>query len=413
MSDDLELSPATATGGGIIAADELTFGTATGRLVQRVKLGFGTDGAYTETATGSPYPVRIESTRFAVDSAAGGSDTGLVLLAVRDDTPGEITATDGDYAQLRTATDGSLRVTQNGTLDIAAATGSISVIQSTAADLNMTAATTGVFDVQQMSSATSPVSVGTYTATGIVNIVNASTATIPVSIGSTVNIAAATGSIEVIQATAANLNVTVSTANTFDVSAATTATQAVAVQNTATVAVSGTVNIAAATGSISVIQGTAANLNVTVATTATQAVSVQNTATVAISGAVEVFQATATALHAVMHPLGLRDTSNWVYNSVTATGVATFATGAGTNNFNDLVAIYLSNSATTQQTARIRSSSTATVFTMTLAPDGGGFIWQPIKPLPQAVANTGWDIQIENAIATPGITVTALFEQTT
>ena len=137
------------------------------------------------------------------------------------------------------------------------------------------------------------------------------------------------------------------------------------------------------------------------------------TVPVSIAGGVEVNQATATALHAVMHPLGLRDTSNWVYNSVTATGVATFATGAGTNNFNDLVAIYLSNSATTQQTARIRSSSTATVFTMTLAPDGGGFIWQPIKPLPQAVANTGWDIQIENAIATPGITVTALFEQTT
>ena len=56
----------------------------------------------------------------AVDSAAGSTDTGVSILAVRTDTPATITPIAGDYAPLRLNANGSLWVRQ----EAAASTGS-------------------------------------------------------------------------------------------------------------------------------------------------------------------------------------------------------------------------------------------------------------------------------------------------
>lgn len=107
MADNVAL--ATGSGGATVAADELVIGTAT-VSVQRIKIAYGSTEAFNEVATDLPLPVRIEGTRIEVDTVAGATDSGLVFLAIRDDSLSEITATDGDYAQLRTTSEGALWV---------------------------------------------------------------------------------------------------------------------------------------------------------------------------------------------------------------------------------------------------------------------------------------------------------------
>jgi hypothetical protein len=50
----------------------------------------------------------------AVDAAAGGGDTGVAVLAVRDDSLSELAQIEGDYAQLRVSSSGALHVTGGG-----------------------------------------------------------------------------------------------------------------------------------------------------------------------------------------------------------------------------------------------------------------------------------------------------------
>jgi hypothetical protein len=50
----------------------------------------------------------------AVDSAAGGTDTGVAMLAVRDDSLATLTPADGDYTHLRVNSQGALHVTGAG-----------------------------------------------------------------------------------------------------------------------------------------------------------------------------------------------------------------------------------------------------------------------------------------------------------
>jgi hypothetical protein len=62
----------------------------------------------------------------AVDSVAGATDTGIAILAVRDDSLTTLTPADGDYANLRVSSTGALHVTGGGggteyTEDVAAA----------------------------------------------------------------------------------------------------------------------------------------------------------------------------------------------------------------------------------------------------------------------------------------------------
>ena len=53
-------------------------------------------------------------TQYSVDDAAGGTDTGTVSLAVRDDSLTTLTPADGDYVPLRVSSTGALHVTGGG-----------------------------------------------------------------------------------------------------------------------------------------------------------------------------------------------------------------------------------------------------------------------------------------------------------
>src|SRR3990172_6084585 len=300
MPEFVQVNPATATTGALVAVDFITLGTATDVAIQRVKVGFGTDTDFSDTATNDPFPVVLETTRFAVDGAAGATDHGLVFLAVRDDALAELVATDADYVPLRTSSDGMLwtkvgTFTATGTLQTAAATGSISVIQPTATNLNVavsSAATLGVDTellaavalTDDIATATAPI-VGAFafgfatTATGLLswhrlraattgNLFAEIRNTATVAISGTINIAAATGSITVIQGTATNLNVAMSSAATIPVSVATAPVFNVQQMSTATSPVS--IGTLTATGVLFVAN----------AGTSTMFVNVQNTATV-------------------------------------------------------------------------------------------------------------------------------------
>lgn len=252
MVEWVQLAAASATDGALVAADLVdSLGTATNVAVQRIKVGFGTDSAYTDTATNAPLPIRIEQATATVPVSVAGN---------------------------------------------------ISIINTA----------TG-FDVRVATTATQPVSVGTWTATGIVLMANAGTATIPVS----------------------------------------------------------------------------------------------------LAAAVEIVQATATALQTLNVPFGLLADQVLAFLAVTATTAATFATSPGANNFNDLVALYVSNTSTSGVNVSIRDTSTATLFNPRLAPDGGGFVWQPAKETRQRASANPWVIVTDTAIALPGVTVTAQFQTAT
>ena len=118
---------------------------------------------------------------------------------------------------------------------------------------------------------------------------------------------------------------------------------------------------------------------------------VPETATVAVF-------CTATALNAIVRPFALRGQGTQIFSSVSATGLATIATGGGANVFRDLVWMTLSNNATTEAQVRIRDTSTSTGMNMNLAPDGGGMVFTPITPMEQSAADGAWDVQLESAI---------------
>lgn len=70
--------------------------------------GVDTDGDYATLSVTSNGSLRVSGdggsggTQYAVDTAGGGTDTGTLALAVRDDALGTLTPADGDYTQLRT-----------------------------------------------------------------------------------------------------------------------------------------------------------------------------------------------------------------------------------------------------------------------------------------------------------------------
>ena len=66
--------------------------------------------ANSDVSAVNPVPVDTEL-GYAVNSVAGGTDTGVVLLAVRDDALGGLAEAEGDYVSLRVDADGSLYVT--------------------------------------------------------------------------------------------------------------------------------------------------------------------------------------------------------------------------------------------------------------------------------------------------------------
>lgn len=434
MADNIAL--ATGSGGATVAADELILNSAT-VSVQLIKFGYGTEGVYQETGTGFPYPVVLENTRYAADAAAVGTDSGLVFLAVRKDTLTEATQADGDYVQPRTASNGALWVkVASGSLaiDTWSATGAVNVATDltypvavatevklatgntidVAVATEIKLATDNVIDVSAATTATQAVAVQN-TATVVVTSgdITASQSThdslnananlqisdADVAAGNPVwvRIAAsgtATQAVDVSKWSATDLNVnlaqTATVAITGSVAVATTATHAVEVQNTATVAITGTVPVSVATEVI-VTQDTATDLNVTVATdnvidvsvatTATQPVLIQNGATDAI----------------IIQPFNYRAAGTQIFTSVSATTLATLATGV-TNTYRDLVWMTMNNNATTEAQIRIRDTSTATWNNFDLAPDGGGISFTPVRPAEQSAAAGAWDVQLESEI---------------
>lgn len=77
-------------------------------------------------------------TQYSVDDAAGGTDTGTLSLAVRDDALTTLTPIDGDYTQLRTNSTGALWVKQDGDVNIADGGNTITVDGTVTADLGAT-----------------------------------------------------------------------------------------------------------------------------------------------------------------------------------------------------------------------------------------------------------------------------------
>lgn len=71
----------------------------------------------------------------AVDGAAGGTDTGIATLAVRDDTTATLTPADGDYTHLRVNSRGALHVNLETNLD--STNDSIAVLPRTSGGLSI------------------------------------------------------------------------------------------------------------------------------------------------------------------------------------------------------------------------------------------------------------------------------------
>lgn len=133
MADNIDVTPGT---GKTISADEIA-----GVLVQRVKVQYGSDGSATDVDTGTPLPVTVIANTLATgaatsakqdtgntslatiagvvraeDSAHTTGDTGVMTLAVRNDTGAVLAGSDGDYVPLTTDATGALRTDMNGTL---------------------------------------------------------------------------------------------------------------------------------------------------------------------------------------------------------------------------------------------------------------------------------------------------------
>ena len=66
----------------------------------------------------------------AVDSAAGGTDSGVAALAIRDDALTTLTPADGDYVGLRTGSTGALWTTVDGTVAVTDNGGSLTIDNS-------------------------------------------------------------------------------------------------------------------------------------------------------------------------------------------------------------------------------------------------------------------------------------------
>ena len=180
MADDVDI---TAGSGTSIATDDIG-----GRHFQRVKVTFGADGTANdvESTTTNPLPVTTGTPGTAAtdlakaaDSAAGGTDTGIAILAVRDDALTTLTPVDGDYVPMRTNSTGALwvdtgTVTVTGTVTIQDGGGSITV---DSADLSTIAGAVSGTEMQ-----VDVLTMPTTTVTGTVT-ANAGTGTMSVDLG--------------------------------------------------------------------------------------------------------------------------------------------------------------------------------------------------------------------------------------
>lgn len=94
MVDNTRINAAAGSGGDLIADDEITDGgVANGAKVQRVKPGFGVDGAYTDVSDSNPLPVHVTTV-----SGTVAADTELpAAAALGDTTANQASPTIGSY----------------------------------------------------------------------------------------------------------------------------------------------------------------------------------------------------------------------------------------------------------------------------------------------------------------------------
>lgn len=134
MADNLAVTPGS---GATVAADDIG-----GVLVQRVKLQIGADGAATDIAGDTTNGVLVDVSRVvpgtgatalgkAEDAGHTSGDTGVMALAVRQDSAAALAGTDADYQPLITDAQGRLwmrpapvtvRISVTPTIDTAAYT---------------------------------------------------------------------------------------------------------------------------------------------------------------------------------------------------------------------------------------------------------------------------------------------------
>lgn len=135
--------------GGIagIAEDTASAGGEEGVAILAVRRdaassGVSTDGDFAFLSVTSDGSLRVSGggggTQYAVDTAAGATDTGTLALLVRDDTLATLTPVDGDYTQGRTNARGALWValdsTAAQTVTLAAGTATNEVVGDAAHD---------------------------------------------------------------------------------------------------------------------------------------------------------------------------------------------------------------------------------------------------------------------------------------
>ena len=117
MADNVNITPGS---GATVATDDVA-----GVHIQKVKIVDGTADSATAIPGDATNGLDVDVTRMIpgtggtnlgkiVDAVAGGSDVGVLVLAVRDDTLGTVTPADGDYTQLRVDSSGALHTRISG-----------------------------------------------------------------------------------------------------------------------------------------------------------------------------------------------------------------------------------------------------------------------------------------------------------
>jgi hypothetical protein len=87
--------------------------------------------------------------------------------------------------------------------------------------------------------------------------------------------------------------------------------------------------------------------------------------------------------------------------SLTSTTETTLIAAGGAGVFRDLVMLILSSEAATEVRVDVRDVTAGTVmFSVDLAPDGGGAVLPFRVPWPQATANSAWTVQLSAAVST-------------
>lgn len=417
----VQLNPATATTGALVAVDLGDFGTATGISVQMIKILYGTDAVFNEVGTGAGFPVNIVGSTVTVPVSVSSAATLPVTVA---------TNVVFDVQQRSTSTSPVSLTTlpTTATLPVAVATGFIFSVQQTTTSTSpvslTTLPTTATLPVTFSTSLYPIVDVGTPTATGLLadNIASATAilfgalnfgfATTATGLLSWHRLRSATTGVLLtnVQNTAtvtlsglpttATLPVTVATSPIFSVQQTTTSTSPVSLTTLPTTA---TLPVTVATSPIFSVQQTTTSTSpvslTSLPTTATLAVVLPSTATVNVANTatVQAIQTTATALN-MMTQFSKRGAGTQVYFNVSGTGLTTMATAGGASIFRDMVWIEITNQATTMANLLILDTSTATAMTWNIAGDGGGMVREYHHWREQSSANTAWTMQLASEI---------------